>query len=148
MRPLWPAILVLAACKHDPPGDSGPVETDDPHTDVVVDTDSGTGETDVVVDTDTGDPYVPREGGPFVRFSGSGTTDGDGFLEIPIEILGADDAMLVQLFADGGQVGVERLLDPDDAVVVRWEDWNASMPAIPQDATVSLGFSAKDMPQR
>jgi arylsulfatase A-like enzyme len=30
----------------------------------------------------------------------------------------------------------------------RWESWNASMPPIPQDATVSLGYSVKDMPQR
>ncbi|TAG45977.1 MAG: twin-arginine translocation pathway signal protein [Betaproteobacteria bacterium] len=29
-----------------------------------------------------------------------------------------------------------------------WEDWNATMPAIPSDATVSLGFGVKDMPQR
>ncbi len=29
-----------------------------------------------------------------------------------------------------------------------WEDWNASMPPIPEDATVSLGYSVKDMPQR
>ncbi|MBU4610682.1 sulfatase-like hydrolase/transferase [Achromobacter sp. GG226] len=29
-----------------------------------------------------------------------------------------------------------------------WEDWNASMPAIPPDATVSLGYTRKDMPQR
>ena len=29
-----------------------------------------------------------------------------------------------------------------------WEDWNASMPPIPEDATVSLGYSYKDMPQR
>lgn len=29
-----------------------------------------------------------------------------------------------------------------------WEDWNATMPAIPEDATVSLGYSVKDMPQR
>jgi arylsulfatase A-like enzyme len=29
-----------------------------------------------------------------------------------------------------------------------WEAWNATMPAIPADATVSLGYSAKDMPQR
>ena len=26
--------------------------------------------------------------------------------------------------------------------------WNASMPPIPSDATVSLGYSVKDMPQR
>ena len=29
-----------------------------------------------------------------------------------------------------------------------WEAWNASMPPIPADATISLGYSAKDMPQR
>ena len=29
-----------------------------------------------------------------------------------------------------------------------WETWNATMPAIPEDATVSLGYSVKDMPQR
>ena len=29
-----------------------------------------------------------------------------------------------------------------------WETWNASMPPIPADATVSLGYSVKDMPQR
>jgi arylsulfatase A-like enzyme len=29
-----------------------------------------------------------------------------------------------------------------------WEAWNATMPAIPADATVSLGYGVKDMPQR
>ena len=29
-----------------------------------------------------------------------------------------------------------------------WEEWNTSMPAIPDDATVSLGYGARDMPQR
>ncbi len=29
-----------------------------------------------------------------------------------------------------------------------WEAWNATMPAIPAEATVNLGYSAKDMPQR
>lgn len=29
-----------------------------------------------------------------------------------------------------------------------WERWNATMPAIPSDATVSLGYSIKDMPDR
>jgi arylsulfatase A-like enzyme len=29
-----------------------------------------------------------------------------------------------------------------------WEAWNATMPPIPGDATVSLGYSAQDMPQR
>jgi len=38
----------------------------------------------------------------------------------------------------------ERLQAMRDA----WEAWNASMPPIPEDATVSLGYSVKDMPQR
>ncbi|MEY4266172.1 MAG: Arylsulfatase [Pseudomonadota bacterium] len=29
-----------------------------------------------------------------------------------------------------------------------WEDWEAEMPATPPDATVTLGFSQRDMPQR
>ncbi len=29
-----------------------------------------------------------------------------------------------------------------------WDDWHATMPPIPDDATVSLGYGAKDMPQR
>jgi hypothetical protein len=29
-----------------------------------------------------------------------------------------------------------------------WLQWEATVPAIPEDATVSLGYSAKDMPQR
>jgi arylsulfatase A-like enzyme len=29
-----------------------------------------------------------------------------------------------------------------------WEAWNATMPAIPEDATISLGYSVRDMPQR
>ena len=29
-----------------------------------------------------------------------------------------------------------------------WLAWNATMPEIPVDATVSLGYSTKDMPQR
>ncbi|RYY96284.1 MAG: twin-arginine translocation pathway signal protein, partial [Comamonadaceae bacterium] len=38
----------------------------------------------------------------------------------------------------------ERLAALRDA----WETWNATMPAIPDDATVSLGYGAGDMPQR
>ncbi|MEO8656554.1 MAG: sulfatase-like hydrolase/transferase, partial [Ramlibacter sp.] len=29
-----------------------------------------------------------------------------------------------------------------------WDAWNATMPPIPADASVSVGYSAKDMPQR
>ena len=35
-----------------------------------------------------------------------------------------------------------------DAMRAAWEAWNATMPPIPADATVSLGYGAKDMPQR
>lgn len=29
-----------------------------------------------------------------------------------------------------------------------WEAWDTSMPPIPEDAAISLGYSYKDMPQR
>ncbi|MBS0450526.1 MAG: sulfatase-like hydrolase/transferase [Proteobacteria bacterium] len=35
-----------------------------------------------------------------------------------------------------------------DAMRAAWEAWNDTMPPIPEDATVSLGYSYKDMPQR
>ena len=35
-----------------------------------------------------------------------------------------------------------------EAMRAGWEAWNATMPPIPADATVSLGFGVKDMPQR
>jgi arylsulfatase A-like enzyme len=40
--------------------------------------------------------------------------------------------------------------DPDRLAAMRaaWEEWNQTMPPIPPDATVSLGYSVKDMPQR
>ena len=34
------------------------------------------------------------------------------------------------------------------AMRLAWEDWNATMPPIPDDASVSLGYGVKDMPQR
>ena len=40
--------------------------------------------------------------------------------------------------------------EPERLAALRadWEAWDATMPPIPADATVSLGFSVKDMPQR
>jgi arylsulfatase A-like enzyme len=35
-----------------------------------------------------------------------------------------------------------------DEMRAQWLAWDASMPPIPADASVSLGYSAKDMPQR
>jgi arylsulfatase A-like enzyme len=46
--------------------------------------------------------------------------------------------------ANLGQREPERLT----AMRTAWEAWNETMPPIPEDATVSLGYSAKDMPQR
>ncbi len=46
--------------------------------------------------------------------------------------------------ANQGKRDPERL----DALRQQWLDWNTTMPAIPTDATVSLGFSVKDMPGR
>ena len=40
--------------------------------------------------------------------------------------------------------------EPERLISMRqdWEAWNATMPPIPEDATVSPGYSIKDMPQR
>lgn len=40
--------------------------------------------------------------------------------------------------------------EPDRLARMRadWEAWNATMPPIPDDATISVGYSVKDMPQR
>jgi len=40
--------------------------------------------------------------------------------------------------------------EPERLAAMRaaWEAWEASVPPIPADATVSLGYSYKDMPQR
>ena len=40
--------------------------------------------------------------------------------------------------------------EPEKLAAMRdaWNAWNATMPPIPDDATVSLGYSVKDMPQR
>ena len=40
--------------------------------------------------------------------------------------------------------------DPARLAAMRsaWETWNASLPSVPDDATISLGYSVKDMPQR
>jgi arylsulfatase A-like enzyme len=40
--------------------------------------------------------------------------------------------------------------EPERLATLRqqWLDWDAQMPPIPPDASVSLGYSAKDMPQR
>ena len=40
--------------------------------------------------------------------------------------------------------------EPDRLAAMRqaWDDWNASMPPIPEDALISLGYAYQDMPQR
>ncbi|MEO8527007.1 MAG: sulfatase/phosphatase domain-containing protein, partial [Caldimonas sp.] len=46
--------------------------------------------------------------------------------------------------ANLGKREPERLAAMRDA----WERWNATMPPIPDDAAVSLGYGVRDMPQR
>ena len=46
--------------------------------------------------------------------------------------------------ANRGPREPQRMAEMRDA----WDRWNATMPSIPPDATVSVGYSAKDMPQR
>ncbi len=57
---------------------------------------------------------------------------------------------LFDLSQDERERANKAAVEPDRLVAMRgaWEAWDASMPAIPADATVSLGYSIKDMPQR
>jgi arylsulfatase A-like enzyme len=57
---------------------------------------------------------------------------------------------LFNLSADGRERANLGLREPQRLSDLRaaWELWNDSMPPIPPDATVSLGYSTKDMPQR
>ena len=49
-----------------------------------------------------------------------------------------------------GFLAAGQKLAPERLAALRqgWLDWNALMPPIPEDATVSLGYGVKDMPQR
>jgi hypothetical protein len=57
---------------------------------------------------------------------------------------------LFDLSADERERANRAPLEPERLAAMRsaWEAWNAGMPAIPDDAMVSLGYGAADMPQR
>jgi arylsulfatase A-like enzyme len=57
---------------------------------------------------------------------------------------------LFDIDADARERANRATLEPARLAAMRaaWEAWNAAMPAIPADATISLGYSTKDMPQR
>ncbi len=57
---------------------------------------------------------------------------------------------LFDIAADERERANHAALQPERLQRMRaaWEAWNATMPPIPEDATVSLGYSVKDMPQR
>jgi arylsulfatase A-like enzyme len=57
---------------------------------------------------------------------------------------------LFDLAADERERANQAQREPARLAAMRadWEAWNASMPPIPEDATVSLGYGAQDMPQR
>ena len=55
--------------------------------------------------------------------------------------------LFVKPAREGSSVGATKVTRAAD-LRAAWEAWNASMPPIPEDATVSLGYSVKDMPQR
>ena len=57
---------------------------------------------------------------------------------------------LFDIEADERERANHALRDPARLAAMRadWQRWEATMPPIPADATVSLGYSAKDMPQR
>lgn len=57
---------------------------------------------------------------------------------------------LFNIDADARERANLATLEPQRLATMRqsWEEWNASMPPIPADAGISLGYSYKDMPQR
>jgi arylsulfatase A-like enzyme len=57
---------------------------------------------------------------------------------------------LFNIPADERERANQATREPERLAAMResWQAWNASMPPIPDDATVSLGYSVKDMPQR
>ena len=57
---------------------------------------------------------------------------------------------LFDLSADERERANHASHEPERLAAMRadWEAWNETMPPIPADATVSLGYGAKDMPQR
>jgi arylsulfatase A-like enzyme len=57
---------------------------------------------------------------------------------------------LFDLSADERERANLARVQPERLAALRtdWESWNAGMPPIPADATVSLGYGAADMPQR
>jgi arylsulfatase A-like enzyme len=57
---------------------------------------------------------------------------------------------LFDLASDARERANRAAREPERLACMRadWEAWNATMPPIPADATVSLGYGAKDMPQR
>ena len=57
---------------------------------------------------------------------------------------------LFNIPADERERANRAALEPERLAAMRaaWAEWEATMPPIPEDATVSLGYSAKDMPQR
>ncbi|WP_418315534.1 sulfatase [Piscinibacter sakaiensis] len=57
---------------------------------------------------------------------------------------------LFDIHADARERANHAKREPDRLAAMRerWLQWDATMPPIPPDATVSLGYSVKDMPQR
>jgi hypothetical protein len=61
-----------------------------------------------------------------------------------------DHEYLFDLSADERERANLARREPDRFAAMRedWLAWNRTVPAIPEDATVSLGYSHADMPQR
>jgi hypothetical protein len=57
---------------------------------------------------------------------------------------------LFNITADARERANHATREPGRLAAMRqqWLDWEATVPPIPPDATVSLGYGLKDMPQR
>ena len=61
-----------------------------------------------------------------------------------------DNEYLFNVTNDARERANQAAREPERMLTMRaqWEQWNDTIPPIPADATVSLGYSVKDMPQR
>lgn len=61
-----------------------------------------------------------------------------------------DNEYLFNVSNDARERANQAVREPERMLSMRaqWEQWNDTIPPIPADATVSLGYSVKDMPQR
>ena len=68
-------------------------------------------------------PQVDPTGAWQITDTFSGKTGGDGVMEVEIVVADGIDAFQIDATSPSEYVALERLIDPDGNVVLRWQDW-------------------------